>query len=177
MDVSWPSALRTVGAYCLGSLFAGKRSQDKSTDTDNLVVPRENAWRKVARCARPLVLTIAAVLSLYLQREGAALDDLTVISAQNKVLWTSSPKTDMVSADDNGVKHALHQDAPSLSDKHGLTVITPIHDDQLHVALQLAVQHAASQKGHSLVTRYSSAPVRAAVRIVDLEEQLRTTVA
>lgn len=60
MDVSWPSALRTVGAYCLGSLFAGTRSQDKSTDTDSLVVPRENAWRKVARCARPLVLTIAA---------------------------------------------------------------------------------------------------------------------
>jgi protein-histidine pros-kinase len=33
---------------------------------------------------------------------------------------------------------------------------TPVDDDQLHTTLRMAIQHAACQKGRSLVTRYSS---------------------
>lgn len=46
---------------------------------------------------------------------------------------------------------------------------TPVDDDKLHTTLRLAIQHAASQKGRSLVTRYSSpdAPGRKILLVED----------
>jgi hypothetical protein len=175
MDVSWPSALRTVGAYCLGSLFAGKRSQDKSTDTDNLVVPRENAWRKVARCARPLVLTIAAGLAFgaLLRFHNAKFEDGMVRSFQRQQLDTTRSLAGSVEESVANIRSSL---ASLASHPLPYILLMTSHTNREGL-LRIVVAGVDDYLLKPFEPLDLKIRLRTAVRIVDLEEQLRTTVA